>query len=207
MYQLSFLWTFSPHLIHVWLLWNKWHQKLCMAESTLVWRFAIFQFLVKMISQVKWVFLTEISPRPGNYDYIGIASVLTPHPYDVYGLVSFFTQMNDVLPWRPPPHYSDVIMSTMASQITSLTIVYSTVYSGADKRTHQSPASLAFVRGIHRWPVNSPHKGPVTPKCFHLMTSSCTHPPREYTQHLTSRHHCGLGTDNIFQLHTRRNKD
>ena len=65
-----------------------------------------------------------------------------------------------------PLHYSDVIMSAMASQITSLTIVYSTVYSGADQRKHQSSASLAFVRGIHRWPVNSPHKGPVTWKMF-----------------------------------------
>ena len=54
----------------------------------------------------------------------------------------------------------------MASQITSLTIVYSTVYSGADQRKHQSSASLSFVRGIHRWPVNSPHKGPVTQKMF-----------------------------------------
>ena len=53
-------------------------------------------------------------------------------------------------------------MSAMASQITSLTIVYSTVYSGADQRS----ASLAFVRGIHRSPVNSPHKGPVTRKMF-----------------------------------------
>ena len=57
-------------------------------------------------------------------------------------------------------------MSTMSSQIPSFTIVYSTVYSGADQRTHQSSASLAFVRGIHRWPVNSPHKGPVTRKMF-----------------------------------------
>ena len=47
-------------------------------------------------------------------------------------------------------HYGDVIMGTIASQITSLTIVYSTVYSGADQRKHQSSASLAFVRGIHR---------------------------------------------------------
>ena len=55
-------------------------------------------------------------------------------------------------------------MSTMASQITSLTVVCSTVYSSADQRKHQSSASLAFVRGIHRWPVNSPYKGPVTRK-------------------------------------------
>ena len=56
----------------------------------------------------------------------------------------------------PILHYSDVITGAMASQITSLTIVYSTVYSGADQRKHQRSASLAFVRGIHRWPVNSP---------------------------------------------------
>ena len=54
----------------------------------------------------------------------------------------------------------------MASQITSLTIVYSAVYSDVDQRKHQSSASLAFVRGIHRRPVNSPHKGPVTRKMF-----------------------------------------
>ena len=46
-------------------------------------------------------------------------------------------------------------------------------FSGTDQRKHQSSASLAFVRGIHRWPVDSPHKGPGTPNMFHLMTSSC----------------------------------
>ena len=61
-------------------------------------------------------------------------------------------------------HYDDVIMSVIASQITSLTIVCLTVNSGADQRKHQSSVSLAFVWGIHRWPVNSPHKGPVTRK-------------------------------------------
>ena len=68
-------------------------------------------------------------------------------------------------------------MVTMASQITSLTIVYSTVYSGADQRKHQSSASLAFVRGIHRGSVNSPHKWPVTRKMFPfddvIMKHSC----------------------------------
>ena len=54
----------------------------------------------------------------------------------------------------------------MASQITSLAIVYSNVYSGTDERKHQSSASLFFVQGIHRWPINSPHKGPVTRKMF-----------------------------------------
>ena len=81
-----------------------------------------------------------------------------------------------IIEWKPccrPPeldmpysHYSDVIMGAMASQITSLTIVYSTVYSGADQRKLQSSASLTFVRKIHRWPVNSPHKWPVTRNMF-----------------------------------------
>ena len=63
-------------------------------------------------------------------------------------------------------HYSDVIMSVIASQITGVSIVCSTVCWGADQRKHQSSASLAFVRGIHRWPVDSRHKGPVTRKTF-----------------------------------------
>ena len=63
-------------------------------------------------------------------------------------------------------HYSDVIMGMTASLITSLTIVYSTVYLDADQRKHESSASLSFVRGIHRGPVNSPHKWPVTRKMF-----------------------------------------
>ena len=57
-------------------------------------------------------------------------------------------------------------MGTMASQITSLTIVCSTVYLGADQRKHQSSVSLAFLRGIHRGPVNSRHKWPVAQKMF-----------------------------------------
>ena len=57
-------------------------------------------------------------------------------------------------------------MSAMASQIIAISIVYSTVCSGADQREKQTSTSLAFVRGIHPWPVNSPHKGPVTRKMF-----------------------------------------
>ena len=63
-------------------------------------------------------------------------------------------------------HYSDVIMSPIASEITDVSIVYSTVCWGADQRKHRSSAPLAFVRGIHWWQVNSPHKGPVTRKMF-----------------------------------------
>ena len=70
-------------------------------------------------------------------------------------------------------------MGMIVSQITSLTIVYSTVYSGADQRKHQSSASLAFVRGIHQGLVNSPHKWPVTLKNVpiwwrhHVMDECC----------------------------------
>ena len=82
--------------------------------------------------------------------------------------------MSDHFPTRVPGHAnscdklhnSDVIMSEMASQITSLTTGYSGAYSGADHRKQQSPVSLAFVRGFHRWSVYSPHKGPVMRRMF-----------------------------------------
>ena len=82
-------------------------------------------------------------------------------------------------------HYDDVIMDAIASQITSLTIVYSNVYSGADQSKHQSSASLAFLWGIHRGPVNSPHKWPVTRKIFPfddvIMENEALHfAPRQY---------------------------
>ena len=77
--------------------------------------------------------------------------------------------------WRGQfSHYNDVIMTKIASQITSLTVVYSTVYWEADQRKHQSSASLAFVWGIHRDRWIPSTKGQLRGKCFHLMTSSCT---------------------------------
>ena len=70
-------------------------------------------------------------------------------------------------------HYDDVIMTTIASQITSFTFVYSTVNSDADQRKHQSSTSLAFVCGINRDRWIPRTKGQLRGKCFHLMTSSC----------------------------------
>ena len=64
------------------------------------------------------------------------------------------------------PHFNAVIMGTVASQDIGVSIVYPTVCSGAHQRKHQSSASLAFVRGIHQWPTNSPHKGIVTREMF-----------------------------------------
>ena len=57
-------------------------------------------------------------------------------------------------------------MGLIAPQTTSLTIVYSNVQLGVYQRKHQSSTPLAFVWGIRRWPVNFPHKGPVTRKMF-----------------------------------------
>ena len=78
-------------------------------------------------------------------------------------LNTIFRYWADEICWNQC-HYDDVIMDTIASQITSLTIVYSALYLGADQCKHQSSASLAFVWRIHRGPVNSPHKWPVTRK-------------------------------------------
>ena len=87
----------------------------------------------------------------------------------------------------PSKHYCDVKMGAMASQITSLTVLYSTVYSGQDQRKLQSSASLAFVQGIHRWPVNSLRRGPVTRKMFpfdDVIMKECCHT----TCHISTRH-------------------
>ena len=79
--------------------------------------------------------------------------------------------------WMIFPHYSDVIMGAMVSQITSLTIVCLTVYSGVDQRKHQSSASPAFVWGIHRSRMNSPRIWPVTWKMLpfdDVIMASCS---------------------------------
>ena len=88
-------------------------------------------------------------------------------------LTFIFTKIT-VINMRPgTSHYSDVIISPIASQTAGVSIVYSSGCPGVDQRKHQSATSLACVRGIHQWPVNSRHEGTVTRKCFHLMTSPC----------------------------------
>ena len=96
-------------------------------------------------------------------------------------------------------------MSAMASQITSLTIVHSSVYSGADQRKHQSSSSLAFVRGIHRWPVNSPHKGPVTRKMFPYDDILMTMPPRG-RHGVPNLQRFGSLFDSLFRLTTNKTR-
>ena len=92
-------------------------------------------------------------------------------------------------------HYNDVIMGPITSQITSLTIVYSTVYSDVDQRKHQSSASLAFVRGIHRGPVNSPHKWPVTRKMFPFVDVIMIFKCINYPKHIGKLHFITMLTE------------
>ena len=98
--------------------------------------------------------------RDGNIGLRGMPSLLCCDNTAAYDYVTTCS-------YRWPvhcAHYNDVIVGAMASQITSLTTAYSIVYSGANQRNYQRSASLAFLLGIHRWPVNSPHKWSVTRK-------------------------------------------
>ena len=92
--------------------------------------------------------------------------ILTSHDKQVLVFDEKFINNKDRSVCSAQWHYTDVIMTEGASQITSLTIVYSAVNLVGDQRKHQSSVSLAFVRGIHRRPVNSPRKWPVTRKMF-----------------------------------------
>ena len=80
-------------------------------------------------------------------------------------------------------HYNRVIMGAMASQ-TPVSQLFTQPFAQMKikENKHQSSASLAFVRGIHQWPLNSPHKGPVTWKLFAfdgvIMNAGSTHTPR-----------------------------
>ena len=87
-------------------------------------------------------------------------------------------------------------MSVMESQITGVSIVYSTVCSGQDQRKHQSSASLAFVKGIHRCPVNSQHKGPETLKMF-LFDDVIIDTTTSWSPFL-------VGANHPFTLHTQQ---
>ena len=102
-------------------------------------------------------------------------------------------------------HYRDVIMSTIASQITSLALVYSTVHSGADQRKYQSSVSLAFVWGIHRDRWIPRTKGRLRGKCFHFMTSSCGRRIyNDITKHIivncNRKHDSNLRNMNLFAI-------
>ena len=120
---------------------------ICSTKITLYWN----------ISLGLWTFVAKMTPRLkcGFCSYNGTGGIAIQKTHMQSSLLN--------------SHYIDVIMGGMASQITSLTIAYSTVYSGADQSKHQSSASLAFLWGIYRGPVNSPHKWPVTWKIFSFV--------------------------------------
>ena len=117
-----------------------------------------------------WPFVRVIHRSPVNSPHKGQwrGALMFAFIYaciSLWCVLGYFTGTGEVSV-KLPLHYDDAIMGAIASQITSLTIVFSTVYSGADQSKHQSSASLAFVWRIHRGPVNSPHKWPVTRKLF-----------------------------------------
>ena len=93
-------------------------------------------------------------------------AVLTGHVQNVVVSGMRWTSIQGIWKFQTSITMTSVTVGVIASQISSLTIFYSSVYSDADERKHQSSASLTFVWGIHRWPVNSSHKWPVTRKVF-----------------------------------------
>ena len=118
------------------------------------------RLIIITISQLKWMaWKNELTPIMSWYDFQRDTPITTPTVFCARRVL--------------PLHYDDVIMTTMASQITSLTVVYSIVYSGANQRKHQSSTSLAFVWGIQRDRWIPRTKGQERGKCFRLMTSSC----------------------------------
>ena len=142
---------------------------------------AVEEYIVSEIILLDTIGMRSTDPFP--FDNIDRLSLVTPCRLLIENEKSVCHD-DDRIPWncsllwtrKYRIHYSDVIMSAMAYQITSLSIVYSTVCSAVDQRKHQRSASLAFVRGIHRWPMDSPHKGPVTRKYLPLITSSYVDP-------------------------------
>ena len=130
-------------------------------DTTLRWlsfRSAVSDRLIEWLPQTTLICLYEKTNEPihdnGN-NGMSTSPVCNIACFIDYGITTSYAVQK---------HYNDVIMGAMASQITSL--AYSIVCIGGDQRKHQSSASLAFVRGIHRWPVNSPRKWPVTRKIF-----------------------------------------
>ena len=118
-----------------------------------------------------------LTKLPRNYVYKGVEQgVALSRTFSIVKVSQCAAWHPDNPYWDDYHHYyqySDVMMSTIASLITSLAVVYSTFYSDADQRKHQSSASLAFVWGIHRDRWIPRTKGQLRGKCFHLMTSSC----------------------------------
>ena len=115
-------------------------------KTTYIWsmHMVLLYIILSTIEYIQHAFLVVTSC---NYHYTSDVSM------KMCGIKPNHTKTQQNTSWVHVSwdHYGDVIIGTIASQITNLTIVYSTVYSGADRRKHQSSASLDFVRGIHWW--------------------------------------------------------
>ena len=135
-------------------LMRNWHDHRLDYPSLQVDRLLIFNSLDNLVSQPMIPGGTKRCPRSWLMRIMWRPQNMLRFIFRIYQMVLLCA------------HYDDVIMTMLASQITSLLVVYSIVYSGVNKRKHQSSASLAFVREIHRGPVNFPHKWPVTRKMF-----------------------------------------
>ena len=139
----------SPH-IHYFLL-----SEISLPMHTYTWNENIWPFLalLRIVGQNKCLY--RILERTNLSNTCLVQSALLSITYSPWCQNAYYDMARVRLSWvsshlHRSSRYNDVIMSVIASQITSLTIVYSTVYSGANQRKHQSSASLAFVRGIHR---------------------------------------------------------
>ena len=118
----------------------------------------MFEFKYVCICMIRFVFCKQVE-EDGTWDVLNIAPMAGRM---FLGLSALLTGEKVGYLWKILSDdiiYGDVIMNPMTSQITCVSIVCLTVCSDRDQRKYWSSASLAFVRGIHRWPVNSPHKG------------------------------------------------
>ena len=124
---------------------------------------AKFQFF-SMYSSITHSFILRLSTSYNQLNLLINTVLLYYTDRCTFYVIHIYLDVAGLLYQNRCTHYNNVIKGAMSSQITSLTIVYSTGYSGADQWKHQSSASLVFRRRIHRWPVNSPYKWPVTRK-------------------------------------------
>ena len=180
----------NPLIIKLYHNFQSQHYSICAISIDLYVIICIFKCLIFYVSMPLHVILITALwlPRDGTRDFISNAELWTVtriwYP-DAHWYNPIVRLGNCNRPFKVPPsgswysfsfvsvrlisltltHNGDVMMGAMASRIT-VSIVCTIVCSGADERKHQSFARLAFVRGIHRWPVNSPHKKPETRKMF-----------------------------------------
>ena len=150
-------------------------------ENCFYWQrtYRVYKHIVKLISHPQIISMKrnthfKIRYQKSNRIVCNISCLRLNHtiiymyralPFNHCTLVTEPVKTNHKRDNIPPKHYCDVIMGPMVPPITSPTIAHSTVHSDAHQRKHQSSASLAFVRGIHRWLVKLPNNWPVTRKC------------------------------------------